>query len=499
MSGKPSSLRIGWGHADFTPQVPVIITGQFHPRVSEGVRDPVGIAALAIESTHQGRQDYVIFATFDLVAIPETLRQAVHENLKAMLPEIDPLKVILHATHTHTGPEIRYSEDTLQSLSGDTVFERYGVQLDVEDPRKTAVDVARQAVQAIVQAWTTRRPGGISYGLSHATVGCNRRMCYYDGPTVMYGQTNDPNFSHIEGNNDSSVNLLYTWDDQDQLTGVAINLACPSQNREQEYLISADYWCETRRELRGRLGETLHILSLNSPSGDLVPAKVRIDLNRKAEDRMRQLAGRDECQEIAHRIADAVTRILPVMRTAIERDLPLVNQPHGVDLPRRTLSQQDVDDALKLAEQLQADYETLIAPYNADPSLKATQPRWYVKPAACYRRSRWNREVARRFEKQKTSPTLPIHVNVVRLGDIAFATNPFEYYLDYAHQIKARSSAVQTFLVQHVGTGTYLPTQRAVQGGSYGAVPASTPVGPEGGRLLAQWTVQTINVLFPEK
>jgi hypothetical protein len=55
---------------------------------------------------------------------------------------------------------------------------------------------------------------------------------------------------------------------------------------------------------------------------------------------------------------------------------------------------------------------------------------------------------------------------------------------------------VQTFLVQHVGSGTYLPTERAVSGKSYGAVPASTPVGPEGGRELAEKTLEMINSMW---
>jgi len=94
------------------------------------------------------------------------------------------------------------------------------------------------------------------------------------------------------------------------------------------------------------------------------------------------------------------------------------------------------------------------------------------------------------------SPELPVEAHVVRLGDVAFATSPFEYYLDYGLQIKARSRAIQTFLVQLTGTGTYLPTQRAISGGSYGAVAASTPIGPEGGRKLVDWTVETINGLW---
>lgn len=498
MTAQSSSLRIGWGHRDITPRQTVVITGQFYPRVCEGVLDPLSVTALALESTHQGQKDCVIFATFDLVAIPDSFRTLVREELQALLPEVPCRKVILHATHTHTGPEVRYEEDNLQFLSGDTLFERSGVHLDVEDPRVTARTIARLGAQAIADAWNSRKPGGVSFGLTHATVGYNRRACYFNGPAVMYGQTNHPDFSHMEAGADTTVNLLYTWDDQDQLTGVAINLACPSQMRENMYQLSADYWCETRQELRSRLGEKLNIISLNAPSGDVVPAKKTTDLNFRAEQRMLELQGRTGCEEIAHRIADAVTRILPVMNKAIERDLPLVNQNHELELPRRALSQQDVDDALAQAQKLMAEYETLMAAIDADPSLKEKDPHWYVKPSAAYRRSKWNREVARRYEKQKTSPTISIESNVVRLGQLAFATNPFEYYLDYGQQIKVQSKAIQTFLVQHVGSGTYLPTERAVLGGSYGALPASTPVGPDGGRQLSQWTVQAINALFPE-
>jgi len=45
----------------------------------------------------------------------------------------------------------------------------------------------------------------------------------------MYGRTNDPNFSHIEGYEDHYVDLLFTWDPDGKLTGIIVNLACPSQ------------------------------------------------------------------------------------------------------------------------------------------------------------------------------------------------------------------------------------------------------------------------------
>jgi hypothetical protein len=108
--------------------------------------------------------------------------------------------------------------------------------------------------------------------------------------------------------------------------------------------------------------------------------------------------------------------------------------------------------------------------------------------------------VEERFYLQKVEPRYPADLHVIRLGDMAFATSPFELYLDYGIQIKARSEAVQTFVVElanRPGSG-YLPTARSVAGGAYGAVPASTNVGPEGGRDLVNWTVNTINDLMKD-
>lgn len=85
---------------------------------------------------------------------------------------------------------------------------------------------------------------------------------------------------------------------------------------------------------------------------------------------------------------------------------------------------------------------------------------------------------------------------MIRIGDIVFATNPFEYYVDYGVQIKVRSPAVQTFLVQLAGEGTYVPSPRSVSGGGYGSVPASNVIGTEGGQQLAEYTVSAIRSLW---
>jgi hypothetical protein len=107
--------------------------------------------------------------------------------------------------------------------------------------------------------------------------------------------------------------------------------------------------------------------------------------------------------------------------------------------------------------------------------------------------------IVERYEQQGANPTHETECHVIRLGDVVFATNPFELFMDYGARIRARSKALQTFLVQlgdGSGNGFYLPTQRAFDGGHYSALIKSNWVGPEGGAILVEETVAAINELF---
>ena len=80
---------------------------------------------------------------------------------------------------------------------------------------------------------------------------------------------------------------------------------------------------------------------------------------------------------------------------------------------------------------------------------------------------------------------------------MAIATNPFELFLDYGNQIKARSLAEQTFLVQLAnGSDGYLPTEKAEKGGHYSAFLSSGLIGHVGGDQLVRETLKNINEIF---
>jgi len=476
----PTLLRIGWGETDITPGGPVFIAGQLHTRISEGVADPLKAIALVLDSG----EDHVIFVSVDSVGISDALREGVRARLEG--EAFDPLKVLFHATHTHTAPESRLAD------GGNFASQVGGVALEVTPVAEVVALMVERITALVKEAWAARSPGGIAFGIDDAVVGRNRRWVDDHGVATMYGlfPPRTEQFRHIEGYEDHALNLLATYDPQGDLTGVLVNIPSPSQQSEHDFRLSADFWAETRAELRKRFGEGLSIISQCSAAGDLT---ARTIVEVAARNRMLELRGHDSRQEVANRIADAVGRILPVIAATVNYAPELRHRVEMLELPVNRLTQADADDAARSVAEMEAGYQEALA--RLDDAARA-QPRWYVEPSKFSSRKAWHQRVLNRFEEQKTSTTKPFEVHFLRLGEIAFASNPFEYYLDFGIQIKVRSPALQTFLIQLAGNGTYVPSPRSVQGGGYGSVPASNAIGPEGGQVLAGHTIEALRELF---
>ena len=91
-------------------------------------------------------------------------------------------------------------------------WSRWSIDPGVMSPAKYVEFAAEKITGAIKQAWKERKSGGISFGLTHASVGHNSLTSYYDDSSQMYGCTDHPDFSHIEGYENNSLGLLYSWD-----------------------------------------------------------------------------------------------------------------------------------------------------------------------------------------------------------------------------------------------------------------------------------------------
>lgn len=481
-------IKIGWGREDITPDGTVFIAGQFHARVSEGVRDPLTATACVLEN----EGSHVVFVSCDLVTQSDELRAAVEDALNGTGCPVDRSALILNATHTHDGPEVRLPS----KFGGQTSAKGTGIedQVDAWTTRQAIDFIAPRIARAICAAWDNRAAGGISFGLGHAVVARNRRWVNADGRATMYGlgAAVADTFRHIEGYEDHSINLIGTYDVDNLLTGLIVNIACPSQETGSLFEISADFWHETREELRRRIGRDIEILPQLSAAGDQSPSLL---FENAARDRMLELSGRSMRGEIAHRLANGVMDILPVIEKAIITDPVLRHASKELDLPMNRITAADAEAVAREADEHRLLYEKEKRRLESDPDARK-EPRWYLELTRNYRRMNWLLNAVNRFEKQDEMAVMPTRIHAIRLGDIAFMTNEFEYYLDFGIQLKVRSPAVQTFLVQLCGPGTYIPSPRSVSGGGYGSVPASNPVGPEGGQILADESIQLLRGIW---
>jgi sugar phosphate isomerase/epimerase len=421
-------LLAGWAAIDITPQKPVNLVGQYEKRISRRTRDPLTATALALETRGDtGPVDQALLVSCDVIGIPKAAMEKLREKLKPRLPDFDARKLMLNATHTHTAPGLVETAYKPYDTSGDP---------EVMKPSEYAEYFLDRVAQAAIAAWQNRKPAGLSWGLGYASVGTNRRATDLDGKSVLYGKTDAPNFSHVEGYRDDGVEMLFCWSTEKKLTGIVVNLACTSQETEGLDEVSADFWHETREGIRRWLGPDVFVLAQCAAAGDQSP---HLLYRARAEETMAKRRGLTRRQEIARRIVSAVQDVFPVAQEDVRSSLVFRHEVVSVDLPEK------------------------------------------VPPSQAF---------------LEGDPVHPIEIHVIRLGDVSIATNPFELFLDYGIRIKSRSKAVLTLLVQLANQDCgYLPTARAVKGGGYSA--ENYLVGPEGGQVLVEESIKRINALFP--
>jgi hypothetical protein len=424
-------LYVGWAKADITPSGPVALSGQMHLRIAKKVRDPVTATVLALETRDKSGKtiDQAICVSCDLVLIPRVMLLELRKKLEGKLNGFDLDKLLLNATHTHTGPIV-----SLASLKGRYDLSGHDEIIKPDDYQAILVDRLATAVE---KAWKDRGRGAYSWALGQAVVGFNRRATYFDGHAQMYGRSNGPEFKGYEGDEDHGLLLLFFFDENQKLTGMVVNLACPSQETESLSEISADFWHEVRQEIAKRYGADVAILPQCSAAGDLSP---HVQWRKAAEHQMSDRKGFTRREEIAERIADGIDQVFEASKKSIRTQAVFAHQNRSVELPTQ----------------------------KEDPANPFSRLYDSVNPA---------------------------EIHLLRLDDVTMATNPFELYLEYGIRIKARSPSTATFLIQlSCGSDGYLPTVEAVRGGGYSA--ERNYVGPEGGQILVEETLKGLNEFY---
>ncbi len=280
-----ANLRFGIARADITPPFPTTMGGyaarQDH---FDRVNDPLSAEVLILENN--GAR--LVIVTADLITFED--EQAV--DLRHQIAEITKTSaecVLLNASHTHGGPEMRDKAVYFRSSRDTSSSSRYRQWLQ------------QQLLDAVAQAAQNLAPGSLWLGCGKTAVNMNRRL-ERNGEIV-----NAPN---PDGPVDDRLQVLALRNQEGQIRALGIRLSCHPVATGAQHLITADFPGAFKKACADALGADVMPFFLQGAGGDMRPAAA------SAGDRWRQLD---------HAELPAIGRQL------LHETLAVLHQPHGLE------------------------------------------------------------------------------------------------------------------------------------------------------------------------
>jgi hypothetical protein len=438
----------------------------------------------------------MVLCSCDLASLTKDIINAAKEKIKGKVEGLDLDKIVFSAIHSHTSyvyPRKTSLSYLKQVIPEDMPYVSLSTGKKSMEDSKVWEIITTGMANAVIEAWNSRGKGYYQNAFGRVAVGMCRRACYDDGSAKMWGETNLANFTELEGGNDSGMELIYTFDENKELNGVIANIACPAQVAEHRDFVSADYWGRVKQNLEKKFGKRIFVLGLCSAAGDQCPRdlirwvdpespvkdpniKHYYPVERRAGPSMFDKSG---LTLVGKRITNEIVNVYEELDDQKLDEAVLVHETINLLQPLRRATIAEYEESVKKIDEFVEKNRGKEINYE-------DSARLYIYAGTIDR-----------YIKQQTMDNYDIEVHIIRFGDIAIATNPYELFLDYGNQIRARSQAKQTFLIQLACDSLgYLPTEKAEKGGHYSAYISSGWTGHEGGDILVRETLKRINKMF---
>ena len=437
------SLLAGAAAVDITPTTSQFLWGYPHvARMSTGVHDPLLASALYLAD---GNSE-VLFVGCDLLLIPKNLAARARARIAAATG-ISASRIVVSATHTHSGPK------TENLLAGEA------------DPVVPPVDesylkeLEEGIVKAACQAAGNRLPAEAAFVVTNVSgVGSNRH---------------DP----VGGPCDPRVPVLLVRDLHTQRPIGLMLTVCmhPTVMHEDSTLISGDFPGLARQYLQQAfLGDGCPVIHHTGPSGDQSPRHVTRANTFEEAQRLGEILGRSVEAALA---GAEFTGCLPI--TYLSRE---------IDLPARSFVSSE-----QAARELEAACERLLF------LQKTGAPRTEVRTAECdWFGAEESLVLARAAEDGRINDVLasflPAEIQVFALGPWTFVTWPGEIFVEFGLEVAKRRRDTFVISLANGFLEGYLVTQEAVEHGWYEAG-NSLLASPEAGDGLVRATAELLDQL----
>ncbi len=440
VASAPTALEAGYAEADITPPLGTSMPGYFGDRKATGVLDPLKAKVLYLR---QGEERVALVAC-DLIGMGAPLVRRIREEVRLRMDPA-PTAVWVHATHTHTGGQVR--DDT--TITSDARKLYPGLFPGVPDPnwieslvRKTADAVVRAAENARPETALTLHQG------MEPNVAHYRRFLMRDGRVRTNPGRGNPQIVRPAGEIDPRVHTLRFGGNRIMAVVYGLHPDCVGGTR-----FSADYPGQLTAALQRSEGRDWRVLYFNAACGNIN----HVDVNNPS-----QKGGPDEARRIGETLAGAV-------RASLSQGTPLAvdrldARRTTVECRLRRPSEAEVAEA---EERLRT---------NRDPFAF----NGLFAPAALVLAR--TRDTVHRAE-----------ISTLRLGDFGLAAVPGEYFVELAREIESGSPLRTTRTIGLTnGSMGYIPTRRGYEEGGYEAGYRSARYEPENGH---RWAAAAIRLL----
>ena len=189
-----ADFRAGVAAVDITPPLGIPMAGYYHARGADGVLEPLFSKALVIE-TEGGR---AAFVTLDIISITRAITDEARAEIEKSTG-ITGSRVMVSATHAHTGPELANRSRRSADLGSQS---QLAVEYTAALPRRIAESV-RLANERLMPARLSAAKGHCD-GLAF-----NRRYFMRDGSVGWNPGKLNPNIVMTAGPNDPEVGILF--------------------------------------------------------------------------------------------------------------------------------------------------------------------------------------------------------------------------------------------------------------------------------------------------
>lgn len=416
-------LQVGISKQIITPERGVSLAGYFNPRPNKGVLDDIHVKAVLF------KKDNVVsgLVSFELIYTTLRLVEEVTAGLKAKGYDFAD-NLIMAATHTHTGPDLRPDKGGLND-------EQFS-------------SMVNKAVCAIEEAYANMRESTLEAAKTNDNpCAFNRRYWMKDGSVQTNPGKLNPNIDRPEGPVDDEFSVLAIKQD-DRIVGLITNL-CNHNDTVGGDLVSAEWPGRMERAIQAEMNYDVPVIQFNGCSGNINHFDVSTDMD--------QTSYAEACRigEIYGKIAcGLLDKLEPV-----EIDKITVNSM-DFEIPYQVISDERVAEARATIER--------VGNVSSDEDLTSEGI-----AAGSGAVAKMFAEQLLDFKEKCSGKSRTFKLMNIKLGkDLMFISAPGEIFTEAGLDIKSKSSAEFNFVIAYaMGSCGYMCMPECYSRGGYEILP----------------------------